>query len=333
MYGTVGPQSLVYTSYRTNLLIQLQGAAMNSGTLSTTGNALEFDVYFFPEATSQQIVSQYDGRIVAAQFYSTSHSFTSGSPIVFNSVDFDTHGQYNNSTGEYTIPTSGIYTITGTITGPVSGGTYVYLYVNGSNLKPLGCFNSNGTATLSLTEKFVAGQKITIVANASNSITVFSPVCINLISGAQQILAGQTIAARYCMSATQSVADSVQLNFDTKVYDTTGSVTAGSAGSSGTWKFTAPVTGYYSVDVNAGASGNNQWAFVIYKNGSAESFLGTINGLGTNADAHGHGTVYCLQGDYIDVRKESGTGMTFGTFSGWSGQTISNSNYIEIKQI
>ena len=58
-----------------------------------------------------------------------------------NIVDFDTHGGYNTSTGEYTVPVTGIYQINATMlfdpTADWDGGEYgvLFLYINGVNTR------------------------------------------------------------------------------------------------------------------------------------------------------------------------------------------------------
>lgn len=115
------------------------------------------------------------------------------------------------------------------------------------------------------------------------------------------------VAAAFYASANGTSSTTQTINFDTKWYDTHAAVTAAAAGT-GTWKFTAPVTGYYNVGgiIDAAAS---QTA-VIYKNGVAfAEVCGTYTtGSGTsplNFD------IQLNSGDFIDLRFN-----TSGTYNG-----------------
>ena len=116
---------------------------------------------------------------------------------------------------------------------------------------------------------------------------------ITRIAGPNQIAATELIAASYYMSASGTYSTTAPINFDTKEYDSHGSlVTTGVS-----WKFTAIAAGLYSVggsiDLTSGAS------VILYKNGSAYKRVGYDIG---STDASYYGTVRLAVGDYIDIR-------------------------------
>lgn len=127
------------------------------------------------------------------------------------------------------------------------------------------------------------------------------------------------IGARYTTTISISSTPAAPFNFATKVYDTHNAVTTGAG-----WRFTAPISGYYSVKAivvsNANVGGQE---ISVYKNGLFDS---AICNRGNTADIvyslSGSTELYLNQGDYIDLRS---TGFTTGTNSG--------QNYIAISKI
>ena len=76
---------------------------------------------------------------VAARYTSNSGQsipHNSGTVVVFEDIDYDTHNAYNPSTGVYTIPASGIYSVSGCLrmggVADVTGYTLIQIAVNGS---------------------------------------------------------------------------------------------------------------------------------------------------------------------------------------------------------
>jgi len=112
--------------------------------------------------------------------------------------------------------------------------------------------------------------------------------------------------ASYYMSAgTATPGANAQINFDAKITDTHGAVTAGA----GVWKFTAPLSGIYRLSSTAFyASGGARAYLQLWKNGVAWQYLGVI-GPNPN-DAPVLATEIPLNaGDYIDVRTVSSVGL------------------------
>ena len=87
------------------------------------------------------------------------------------------------------------------------------------------------------------------------------------------------------------------INYGNKVKDSVGAVTTGS-----NWKFTAPVSGRYMVNLSfQGVVGGIDVNIQIYKNGSAHRLLGNIP-AGNNKTYNYSQTVSLVAGDYIDIR-------------------------------
>jgi hypothetical protein len=110
-------------------------------------------------------------------------------------------------------------------------------------------------------------------------------------------------AARYTSMAAQSIptATVTIVDFDDMDFDTHGLVTTGA-----NWKFTATQQGYYraSARVNYSTLGTtNNYNLYLYKNGSSVArFYG-----GGDGTLQGTETVFLLPGDYIDFRTDQDT--------------------------
>ena len=128
--------------------------------------------------------------------------------------------------------------------------------------------------------------------------------------------------ARYTTDAAQSIADSTTtlVNFEDVGYDPRSLVTVGAG-----WKFTAPVGGYYQVNLRVQFQTTANWdygdllALDVYVNGVQVSRLFCSETLGSAADAapsvqvsaHGSDAIHLNRGDALSVRvlQESGADL------------------------
>lgn len=125
--------------------------------------------------------------------------------------------------------------------------------------------------------------------------------------------AGAAVTASYYASANGTTSPTQTINFDTKIYDTNNAVTASAAGT-GSWKFTAPITGYYQIGGQTVGSGNNSgFLFINGSNYAQVSFMDNLSGTGTMSY-----TIFLNATDFFDIRS-AGT-MTYG------GNTLSSNN-------
>ena len=112
-----------------------------------------------------------------------------------------------------------------------------------------------------------AGQTIKIKVRVDNSSgdsaidTNFpSSISIKRLSGPAVVATSETVSAKYKWGSTQSLSGSnayTALAPDTKVWDTHNAVTTGAS-----WKFTAPISGTYSVKVMYYFGAGETWASV-----------------------------------------------------------------------
>jgi len=131
------------------------------------------------------------------------------------------------------------------------------------------------------------------------------------------------VAAKYFATSGTTCTTSAPINFDTKVYDTTGGVTTGAS-----WKFSPSLSGKYKISewVNS-ASGTNATFLYVYKNGSALEPIAYSSNVSTNL-LIGASEVNLLQGDYIDLRCGTSTAT-----SGNASQSSGNASHIEITRV
>lgn len=140
------------------------------------------------------------------------------------------------------------------------------------------------------------------------------------------------ISARYSTAVGQSISNgsTVIVDFGTATYDTAAAVTTG-----GSWKFTAPEAGRYSVSAmiayaNASFSQGSAPSIYIYKNGSIYCTLGMKQVDATNTARQivmGSDEVPMIAGDYIDLRTDHSES------SARSLTSSANENHVSIKKV
>jgi len=145
--------------------------------------------------------------------------------------------------------------------------------------------------------------------------------------------AGAFVGARYYASDGLTISNAVQniVQFNNETYDTHDAVTTGAS-----WKFTAPVDGYYLVSANMKLSGCTGWAGTevfyinLYVEGAWYSQLGMHPGVQTTSSIlnsiNGADVCYLAAADYCDVRYYQNSGFDLTTSS-------TQANYINIVKV
>lgn len=169
-------------------------------------------------------------------------------------------------------------------------------------------FGSQSASGAGLTKQngstFGSGAKHTI----SFKVPITGWTSGNTMSTAE--LAVRSAKARYTSTAGQSITNATTpvIDFATKVYDTHNAVTTGAS-----WKFTAPFTGYYSVNAgmlwgSAAFTVNSATTMYVYKN--TASYVSKQQrvwaSLTTAFPQDIPTTIYLTKGDYIDIRADHG---------------------------
>lgn len=294
-------------------------------------------------SSNVQMSNNTSSSVVAARGYRNA-SLTnlapngSGVKVSLDAIDGDTNGAFDTSNGRYVVQVAGWYKISACIT-LASTNVLANLYQcafakNGSVVSYGQQYNASSATAFRVKEDYmlqlVPGDYIELYLygagnNSSSQLTATTGATntfleIHRISGPSTIAVTDTVACSYWASANTSTSTSTPVNFDSKVFDTTGSVTTGSG-----WKFTAPISGKYLITGYVNLSGTGGINGQLYKNGSTYS---VICWLPTGAAESFSYTINLLAGDYIDIRT---TGAA--TITGNATQSNAASSNIQISRI
>ena len=337
--------------------IGLQSSTASSAT-SANGNALpgtnSQNAYFFKVpivgwSSNTSMSSDTDTRVIALSANNPSGTpSTSASTVIYSTVNKDSAGSYNSSTGVYTVPVSGWYSVSASTliqsTSYVSGnenqmqiqrnGTGIFYgtqYWFGSTV------NNSLQCVVSGIYYYNAGDTIQIAASTNSSGTLtwagagsYSYLSINRLSGPAVIAATESVYARYTSSSGTSLTGNTAtlIAYPTKVSDTH------SAYNTSTGIYTVPVSGEYEVSGMVALSAISQSSntdgaeIQLYQNGSEYASIALCRIQASNTIApvtSGTVLVHCNAGDQLQIY-----GLTTAT------NTLDTSpfrNYFQIKRI
>lgn len=234
-----------------------------------------------------------DGRSVEAVVTGiTSHSVTTTSGIVFNTISRDTHGAIVLSSGTgttFTAPVSGLYQIIGSGL-VVDSNDNIFARVDSTTLYAIGYSSSIGAgAVISGSVYMNAGQVLRIVFASTKTFTgTNASLSITKVGASSQIIAPvETVACHYYSTSGQAIGNDTKVLFPTKIHDTH------NAWASGT--FTAPMSGWYSVVVNGVLDTNTLSNVKIRKNSTYYTVMSFSTNRGTSAI-----NLYLLAGETIE---------------------------------
>lgn len=179
-------------------------------------------------------------------------------------------------------------------------------------------FYTNGTA---YNRAFLSTNGVASLGTAFSVSFDFQAPMLGYSSSVQMSDSADTrvVAARATITSAVSTTAGNPFNFNNIEYDTHGAITTGAT----TWKYTAPVSGYYKVSTGTNISAGN--AIIVYKNGTSYALIGQ-----TNAALSTCGTteVYLNTGDYIDIR-----GTITGTPIAGASPTLAATNWVTVERL
>jgi len=367
--GGKGYEGFAYINSSTSIGLSIQDAATAysfstsvSSTVPFTFGASDFatvkaKIPIVGWSSSAVMSSDADTRVNSLTVYRTDSSLTvtAGTPLelIFNTIETngDTHGQYSTTTGRFTASTPGwyrysanAYTAMGA-TAATNVGLYAMKNGTGSfyGYDYTDALTNSKTYTLKSTDKIYlnAGDYISIwAASTGQNVTVshtgtsshVSSFTVERISGPSQIMASETVAARYTLTSStgnSSFADVTDeiIDFDSKDFDSHGAVTTGAS-----WKFTAPISGTYRISslTTWNSTTNLVGTLVkVYKNGSEDRRLG----FGKTEDTvNGTTLIRLLAGEYINLilNQDDSGGAARAIFTGANSGRFS---WIEIERV
>lgn len=263
-------------------------------------------------ASNVLMSSDTDTRVVAAKYQLTSSQVipnNTATTLAWNNLIFDTHAAMNASTGVYTVPVAGKYRVTASYLGPENANLYMALTTRKNSATSqvmqfptpsAGLYNP--TPSITDVISCVAGDTLDVQLQhikgssyTSNASGTFNWVTIERLGGSATVAVTDSVNANYYISSNFNATSAVQINYDTKLYDSHGAVTTGVG-----WKFTAPVPGVYSLSItgvnNAAGAGPDLF---VYKNGTINTALMS---LGNGTFSGSAASIRLIAGDTIDIR-------------------------------
>lgn len=270
-------------------------------------------------SSSQQLSQDADTRVVNFIGIGASVAVTAGVTNIPLSTIKDSHAAWNGT--HYVVPVTGDYLIGGS-GGATGTSTNVQVYVDNALVRNVGGFSTSLNNAISTTlTNLKAGQLISL--RASTSTTISLQFTITRISGPSQIAASETVEATYTQASGQSIANTTTttVNYSTKVSDSHNAVTTGA-----NWKFTAPVSGTYSVCASASFNANGTGARELYLTHSSLgvfSTAATLPSVASSPNSFACRNVKMLQGEYVYVQVYQNSGGSLALLSSASFNTIS----------
>jgi hypothetical protein len=172
-------------------------------------------------------------------------------------------------------------------------GTFSVLAEPSNSYLTFGQESSTANGWTKGTGSAVVGNSTTFGVSASIPITGWAASTQTSDINDQRIA-----AARATLSGNKTFTASQPINWDTITYDTHAGITT----SASAWKYTAPISGIYTV--YAAVDMSTDTGIDLYKNGVQYSRLGVMRGATDGSDSYTD-TISLVAGDYIDIRAQS----------------------------
>lgn len=241
--------------------------------------------------SSNLVLSEDTGnRLVVARAKSATTSITGSiTQVVFPSVDNDTTSSYNSSTGNFTVPESGYYSVemslrlTAALTTTSQFVGYIFLDSAEVAVTSIWGNGQNNAYRLAVSSKFYATKGQVISGRALSSVTANlsgsgndNVISISKLSSPQTLAGSETVAVRAVQSSGQSITNTgTGVNL---VWDASKPVDTHNAFVASTGIFTAPVSAFYAIStriryVSAAWAATNESGMIVLKNGANVGLL------------------------------------------------------------
>lgn len=270
-----------------------------------------------------QLSNETDTRVVDMAYFKNAGVVGAGANYGSWTLGADTHGAFNTTTGNYTIPVSGDYDFEAGVSCNLAA-VQLYIIKNGSATHR-SAISANGTVGFSGTLKnLLAGDVIALYNGTGSSLTVSANstdtyFSLKRISGPSAIAATALTAISYSSTNGPAVGTSATaIAFNVKDYDTHGNQYVGST-------FTALAAGKYRVSARylttslTLTTAQNINIF-IYKNGAMYSGQQQYGNGATNISytAQLMDTIQLNAGDTIQIYGQSSVATSVSTAAGFS---------------
>ena len=319
--------------------------ASQSGVNTATGSnfpvgatvTVEFMVPIQGWSSNVQQSSDSDQRIIAAKVNLTTNvSLTNGPEVIlkFNSIETDTSGSYDTTTGLYTVKSSGIFDVSAAayLTAPPAAVNQgLLLYKNGALYAQLSQIIGAASSTSWLGNGSVqdvkcnAGDTLAIYAfqNSGSTQTLLGSsintyACFSKKSGSAVVQATESVNASYAVTGAPSVAAGGNIKYDSRLKDTHAAYNTTSG------VYTVPVSGEYRLSITATFTSVSS-AYII-KNSVGFGYLATSpsNGFVFSASRG----IPLLAGDTISIAMDAAATLAApaaqGAFNTFSIERVGN---------
>lgn len=266
-------------------------------------------------SSSVLMSSDADTRVCIAQITGNPASATVGNPIIVPTVNFDTHGSYNASTGRYTCSVAGYYKMYGSGASASGAGISLTIYKNAVAQTDTGYTDSNSEITYTGLVSCIAGDIIDLRPSATYDASAFV-LNIERLSGPSQIAASEKVYAyKAADTPTGTLASSYNVvKFTGMTKDSHGGYNAS------TGLYTIQSAGTYRVSstlnlAKTSFAANDQQIIAIYKNGAAIAYGGySLQGTVTRCVIVINELIDLVAGDTIGIYVyTNATGVTYST--------------------
>lgn len=309
--------------------------AANGSAVANSGNqvAMYFKVPIQGWSSNTVSSADTDTRVVAANYQNTTTAATTNGTwtnVIYPTIVADTHSAYNTSTGVYTIPVSGWYsvqagiTLIGTGVGGAAEGIRIVANttaISANVPRQTTSTNANASYSVNVINYFAAGNTVTVQQysdrtgtsiNQAQAVPTFS---INRVGGSAVVQAVESVNMSYIDTSGGSIGTSVaNYTYGTKLRDTHSAYSGG--------VYTVPVSGMYRVSGtlvtnNITLATSSRYAITFAKNG-VDQATSYIPGNGALA-AYGltiSGSIPCAAGDTLSIRSVSSVATTASVSAG-----------------
>lgn len=305
--------SLLYFTKLSRIGSLMTPSSAVSTDITSTGLAItvSFKVPILGWTDSTQMSDSASTTVIASKATLSSYtSITAGNPINFSTINFDNNTAITTgSVWKFTAPTNGFYNISlSGIASSSTTGAPLFLYKNGSSVESIIDLPQTTTYTVSAATSIELKAGDYIDVRLLSTVTIKGSISISRNSGPSAISATETITASYYCSTSQSASPTSPINFDSKIEDSHGAVTVGSA-----WRFTSPATREYIITGMVNNSGTLSGAHMtIFKNGASNKSIGYHPSNGATSVS---GKIRLNAGEYIDIRPHVSAGYAGNNYT------------------
>jgi len=251
-----------------------------------------------------EVSADADTRVWAARATGTPANAADGAPVIFPTVSFDTHGAYDENTGEYITPANGYLEVSGYFS--LSGTSPLFaVYVDGVQGEDCGNTTVTGNCVIATGPvKVKAGQKVTIRPHgaAANGFVSGGYISFRRCSGASQITASESVFASAYVSSNYTVNANEAVNFDIVIEDSHNCITPGAADA---WEYVFPLSGSYMISLIGAVTGTDSVP-ELELDGSAVCSLVTLKQSGSPVGS-GSALIRAKQGQILQINSSAST--------------------------